>query len=124
MNHDPTTTIPATQNTDWGFWGTMETQAETAWPLAMQAISDATGQPMEPVRAFLDSTHGRHFADDVLNQIHVGNNLEQAIQAAVARWMGWTIDRRTSCDYGIPKGLPYLTGFVIHCEIAEDELAA
>jgi hypothetical protein len=31
--------------------------------------------------------------------------------------MGWTIGRQTSKQYGIPRGLPYLTGFVIHCEI-------
>ena len=34
--------------------------------------------------------------------------------------MGWTIGRQTSKQYGIPKGLPYLTGFVIHREIARD----
>ena len=29
-----------------------------------------------------------------------------------------TIGRLTSKQYGIPKGLPHLTGFVMHCEIA------
>ena len=29
-----------------------------------------------------------------------------------------TIGRLTSNQYGIPKGLPHLTGFVMHCEIA------
>jgi hypothetical protein len=38
--------------------------------------------------------------------------------------MGWTIDRRTSKDYGIPRGMPYLIGFVIHCEIGEEAMAA
>jgi hypothetical protein len=38
--------------------------------------------------------------------------------------MGWTIGRQTSKQYGIPRGLPYLTGFLIHCEIAEELLAA
>jgi len=38
--------------------------------------------------------------------------------------MGWTIGRQTSKDYGIPRGLPYLTGFVIHCEIVEESLVA
>ena len=33
--------IPASQNEDWGFWGTMNEHAEAAWPLAMTAISDA-----------------------------------------------------------------------------------
>ncbi len=32
--------------------------------------------------------------------------------------------RQTSKDYGIPRGLPYLTGFVIHCEIVDESLAA
>ncbi len=117
-------TIPATQNEDWGFFGTTNENAETAWPIAMTAISDATYQPLESVRAFLDSRHGRHFADDVLNEMLRGQSIQQAIDAATTRWMGWTISRQTSKQYGIPRDLPYLTGFVIHCEIVEDELAA
>ena len=31
--------------------------------------------------------------------------------------MGWRIDRKTSRDEGIPRGLPYLTGFVTHFAI-------
>ena len=114
-----TTQIPATQNESWGFYGTMNEQAEAAWPLAMTAISDATCQPLESVRTFLDSRHGRHFADDVQNGLYAGAALADAIEQATARWMGWTIGRSTSKQYGIPKGLPYLTGFVIHCEITE-----
>ena len=70
-----------------GFWQPDEHPA--AWPLPIDAISNAMGQPPEVVRAFPDSRQGRHFA-----------------------------------DYGIPRGLPYLTGFVIRCEIVEEELAA
>ena len=116
--------IPATQNDAWGFWGTMNEQASAAWPLAMTAISDATSQPLESVRIFLDSRHGRHFADDVQNGLHRGQALADAIHAATQQWMGWKIGRQTSKDYGIPRGLPYLTGFVIHCEIVEESLAA
>ncbi|CAI8819488.1 hypothetical protein [Methylococcus capsulatus] len=116
--------IPASRNEAWGFWGTMDQHAEVAWALAMTAISDATCQPLEPVRAFLDTRHGRHFADDVLNEMLRGHAIQQAVDAAVARWMGWTIGRRTSHEYGIPRGMPYLTGFVIHCEIVEETLAA
>ena len=114
-----TNPIPATQNDTWGFYGTMNEQAEAAWPLAMTAISDATCQPLESVRAFLDSRHGRHFADDVQNGLYAGDALADAINAATQRWMGWTIGRSTSKQYGIPKGMAYLTGFVIHCEITE-----
>ena len=117
------THIPATQNEAWGFWGSMNDQAPAAWPIAMTAISDATYQPLESVRAFLDSRHGRHFAVDVLNGLHAGSDLREAIHAATHRWMSWTIGRLTSKQHGIPKGLPYLTGFVIHCEIIEESLA-
>ncbi|CAK7018213.1 MAG: hypothetical protein KER_00713 [Kerstersia gyiorum] len=119
-----TTQIPATQNDTWGFWGTMNEHASAAWPLAMVAISDATSQPLESVRVFLDSRHGRHFGDDVQNGLYQGQPLAGAINAATQRWMGWTIGRQTSKQYGIPRGLPYLTGFVIHCEIVEESLAA
>ena len=115
--------IPATQNESRGFYGTMNEHAEAAWPLAMTAISDATYQPLESVRTFLDSRHGRHFADDVHNGLYAGANLKDAINAATQRWMGWTIGRQTSKDYGIPRGMPYLVGFVIHCEIIEEALA-
>ena len=118
------TAIPATCNETWGFWGAMNEHAATAWPLVMTAIADATGEDFDNTRAFLDSRHGRHFADDVLNEMLRGHTIQQAIDAAVTRWMGWTIGRQTSKDYGIPKGLPYLTGFVIHCEIVEESLAA
>lgn len=118
-----TTQIPATQNDDRGFWGAMSDRASTGWPLAMSAISDATDQPLESVRTFLDSRHGRHFADDVQDGLFRGEALQDAINAATQRWMRWTIGRHTSKQLGIPRGLPYLTGFVIHCEICE-ELAA
>jgi len=116
--------IPATQNEAWGFWGTMNEHASGAWPLATSAISDATGQPLESVRVFLDSRHGPPFADDVQNGLYEGKALANAINAATQRWMGWTIGRQTSKQYGIPRGLPYLTGFVNHCEILDESLAA
>jgi hypothetical protein len=117
-------TIPATQNDAWGFFGTMNENATVAWPIAMTAISDATYQPLVSVRLFLDSRHGRHFADDVINEMLRGHNIKQAIEAAVIRWMGWTIGRQTSKQYGIPKGLPYLTGFVINCELTDEAVSA
>ena len=36
--------------------------------------------------------------------------------------MGWTIGKRTEREHGIPRDLPYLTGWVMHCEI-EAEIA-
>ena len=116
--------IPATQNDAWGFWGTMNEHASVAWPLAMNAISNATGESLESVRIFLDSRHGRHFADGVQDGLYQGLALQDAILATTQQWMGWTIGRTTSKQYGIPRGLPYLTGFVIHCVIVDESLAA
>jgi hypothetical protein len=124
MNTNTNTSIPATQNEDWGFWGTMQDKAPAAWAIALPAIAEITGCATDAVRAFLDSRHGRHFADEVQNHLYLGKGLEQAVQAATQKWMGWSIGRHTAKDYGIPRGLPYLTGFVIHCEISEELLAA
>ena len=121
-NTNTNTSIPSTQNEDWGFWGTMQDKAPAAWAIALPAIAKITGCTPEAVRAFLDSRHGRHFADEVQNHLYVGKGLEQAVQAATQKWMGWSIGRHTAKDYGIPRGLPYLTGFVIHCEISEELL--
>jgi hypothetical protein len=117
--HIPAPHIPATQNTARGFFGGMDEQAATAWPIAMTAISDATGEPLESVRIFLDSRHGRHFADDVLSRQHGGHTLPDAIHATIRQWMDWKIGRQTSRQYGIPLGMPCLTGFVVHCGIDE-----
>ncbi|CDK97899.1 protein of unknown function [Magnetospirillum gryphiswaldense MSR-1 v2] len=111
-----------TNNSEWGFFGTIRDHADQAeaWNMAMTAIQTATGCPSHAVRDFLDSTSGRHFADDVANGLFAGQTLEVATEAAVSRWMGWKITRRTSRDTGIPSGLPYLTGFVAHFEIMAD----
>jgi hypothetical protein len=121
VRHAPSTTetrmtnssILPTENEAWGFWGTMGENAAAAWPRAFSAIRQATDADDHAVRAFLDSRHGRHFADEVSNHLHAGAALADAIGNAIASWMGWRIGRRTSHDTGIPAGLPYLTGFVI-----------
>ena len=118
-----TNNIPATQNETWGFWGTMQDKAPAAWTIALPAIAQITGCTPDAVRAFLDSRHGRHFADEVQNHLYVGKSLEQAVQATIQQWMGWSIGRHAARTYGIPRGMAYLTGFVIHCEICEEEFA-
>jgi hypothetical protein len=53
----------STNNTAWGFWGSIAQHAEAseAWTLAMPAIMTATGFSEAAVRDFLDSLHGRAF---------------------------------------------------------------
>lgn len=115
--------MPATQNEGWGFWGTMGAHADGAWPLAMEAVREATGEDGETVRAFLDSRYGRHFADEVLDGLKVSRMpLQAAITHTTVRWMALRIGKQTSREYGIPHGMAYLNGFVIHCGlIAETE---
>ena len=119
------TKVLPSNNEAWGFFGTIRHHAdpEQAWPLAFKAISNATGCADEGVRDFLDSRHGRHFADDVANGLFEGRGLADSINAAVDRWMDWTINRRTSRETGIPRGLPYLVGFVTDCEIMAEASA-
>ena len=112
--------LPATHNDLWGFWGTMREHAPTAWPIASKAIAEATGCEPEQVRAFLDSRIGRHFADDVQNRVFVGATLTGAIDTATQKWMAWNIGRNTAKRTGIPRGLPYLTSFVVQAAIDEE----
>ena len=115
--------ILPSQNKSWGFFGTVSRfgfnniDADAAWELAFQTIGKATSADDEDIRLFLDSRHGRHFADDVANELGKGHSLRDAIDAATARWMNWTISRRTSWHTGIPAELPYLTGFVLNAGI-------
>ncbi len=103
----------------WGFWGTMGGLACVAWPIAMNQIADVTDEPLESVRAFLDSKQGRHFADSVRDGLAAGLSINAAVAQAIAKWMDWKIGRITARETGIPRGLPYLTGFVIHCGLDE-----
>ena len=114
--------IPTTNNEAWGFYGTIrhDADAAAAWPIAITAVAGATGCAADEVRDFLDSRHGRNFADDVASQIFAGKPLAQAIAAAATKWMGWTIGRAIARETGIPRGLPYLTGFVMHAAIEAD----
>ena len=119
-----TTTILPTRNEPHGFWGTIgriendpAANPAKAWAVASRRIAEETTASPEGVRDFLDSRHGRHFADDVPGELARGDTLKEAIDTAIARWMGWRIDRRTSRETGIPKGLPYLTGFANHFAI-------
>ena len=105
-----------------GFYGTIDHHgdADVAWLIAMNSISDATGCADDEVRAFLDSRHGRHFAEDIANGLAAGKTIADAIEASTTRWMGWCIGAQAARETGIPHGLPYLTGFVINEGIAAD----
>jgi hypothetical protein len=96
--------------------------ATQAWQAASTMIAEETGLRPEAVRDFLDSRHGRHFADDVLNAPTASgpSTIDTAIEAAIRRWQGWRIGRTTEHGFGIPRGLPYLTGYVCHFAILDE----
>ena len=116
--------IPMTQNEAWGFWGTMGGHASLAWPIAITQVAEVTGEPFESVRAFLDSKQGRHFADTVQDGLSFGLAMDAAVTKAITKWMDWRIGRITARETGIPRGMPYLTGFVIHAQLIEESLTA
>ncbi len=119
-----TTTLPSA-NEAGGFFGAMQhggADPVQSWIAASAMIVAATGASPEGVRNFLDSRHGRHFADDVLSRLtELGpHRLQEAIEATVARWQAWRISRQTSRDEGIPRGLPHLAGWVGHFQILDE----
>ncbi len=116
--------IPTTQNEAWGYWGTMRGHASVAWPIAMTQVAEATGEPFESVRAFMDSKQGRHFADSVQDGLASGLAMDAAVTKAITKWMDWKIGRITARETGIPRGMPYLTGFVIHAQLIEESLTS
>jgi hypothetical protein len=110
-----------TQNEGYGFFGTMACIGQDsphAWACALPLVMAATGCPDWAARDFLDSRHGRHFADEVAGHIGRGLALEPAIRAAIAVHQGWRTNRTTARTHGIPAGLPYLTGWVGYYEMS------
>ena len=112
------------RNTEWGFWRTISRieNANTidpamAWEITSRRISEAITASPEGVRDFLDSRHGRHFADDLAIVLSRGETMSNAIDAAITRWMDWRISPETSRETGIPPGLPYFTGLAGHFDI-------
>ena len=72
-----TTNIPSTQNTDWGFWGTIDNgkhNPQVEWNKAfifiksLAAKVDGKAVSDEEIRGFLDSKSGRHLANGVIDQ--------------------------------------------------------
>jgi hypothetical protein len=118
-------TILSSRNEDYGFFRTIticperDRRSSEVWSLASRLIADAihanSDEEIIGIGDFLDSHMGRHFADDVVGNLTGCNiGLEAAIGAAIRRWQGWRIDRKTERVHGIPAGLPYLTGWVQH----------
>ncbi|MGA3984031.1 hypothetical protein KN198_01110 [Ralstonia solanacearum] len=109
-------------NSGCDFRGTMKEHANEAFPLALAAISKATGLPLTSVRLFLDCEFGRTFAAEVLYNLSEGQALAPAIDAITNRWKTNKIDAQTHHTHGLPVGLPYLRSFVQLSQIVDDLL--
>ncbi|AZU56691.1 hypothetical protein ACQCQ6_23590 [Ralstonia pseudosolanacearum] len=100
-----------TTNREAGFYGALRYSAAAAWPLAMVAISKATGAAPRVVRFFLDSAYGEQFGEEVLNAIALG--VEGAINCVIEEWMSRVVDEQTAKARGIRPGPSYLVSLLI-----------
>ncbi|WP_052000166.1 hypothetical protein [Caenispirillum salinarum] len=120
-------TTGPTANGDLGFFGTMARAVDPydAWQRATAAVGVATRGTKEGVELFLDSKQGRHFADDVLNELAAGLgsvSLQEAIDRTIDTWKSRPIGSWIEKREGIPRELPYLTGFVAFYDIEIENL--
>ncbi|MGA4113926.1 hypothetical protein ACI2VH_16715 [Ralstonia nicotianae] len=109
-------------NSGCDFRGTMKEHATEAFPLALAAISKATGLPLTSVKLFLDCDLGRNFAAEVLYNLSEGQALAPAIDAVTNRWKTKKIDTQVHHTYGLPVGRPYLKSLVQLSQIVDDFL--
>ena len=91
------------QNKEWGFFGTVNGDQESAWNAAFEAVQASTGADDDQVRRFLDSRRGRHLADDV--------NCD-GLAGAIAKWEAWKPGKTLQRDVRVPKGATYLAAEV------------
>ena len=52
--------------------------------------------------------------------LRVAPHVIDTLLLTTALWMAWRIGPRTARETGIPHGLPYLAGFVMHAAIEAD----
>lgn len=80
-----------------GFFGTIAAHVPdpaAAFADAATRIARAVGCESRAVWAFLDSRHGRLFADDVAIELAAGRDLATAMDAVIDRWQDWRMAGR------------------------------
>jgi hypothetical protein len=83
----------ATENPEWGFFGTIRSQgrdSNAAWAIAIETVADFWPSAHRKIalrraRQFLDSSGGRHLADDVGD----ANDLANTIWTRLPAYRGW-----------------------------------
>ena len=107
-----------TMNEGYGFFGTIEGAANRevacrAWARAMDLVREATGCRSDAIRDFLDSAHGRVFADIVADRLPAG--VDTAVATTVREWTEKRVSVRYARRFGVPFGASQLKSTVLVC---------
>ncbi len=78
--------VPATNNEEWGFWGTIRQAGVTGghacevWAEAVGAVASVMKVNTEKARDLLDSRFGRHLADQIIGSAEVGEDIRKLLK--------------------------------------------
>ncbi len=106
--------LPSSRFPSRGYWNTMRKasiEPALAWPIAMMALIDATGEPVEAIRVFLDSRMGDQFAREVIEHMGAGVGLGRAVRIVTDTWMARSLDEIARLVYRL-DALPFLVGWI------------
>lgn len=102
-----------TNNPSNGFYGTVHGNKNVAWKEAMKQLQNETGLDQQDIATFLDSTCGRHFADQVNDSLAAGNKISYAIADAIMIHQGYSFSREQRKEWNIARNIPtYLHGLI------------
>jgi hypothetical protein len=117
-----------TANTGWGFTSAVESapiNAAAAFDAAAREIGLVTGTSPWAACVFLDSRHGRHFGDDVVNAIgDAGGDAGKAVHIAVGRWLDAPAQKDLREKAGAPAGTDALTALCVIIETQMESVPA
>lgn len=99
-----------------GFFGAIAAHVSdpaAAYADATRLCAQTVGCEPGAVRAFLDSRHGRLFADDVALALARAGDFATAVRVVFDRWQSWRMDGR---GRAAPSG-PFLAGTIQACAV-------
>jgi hypothetical protein len=106
--------LPRPRNLSRGFWGTLGKagiEPAMAWPIALLALMDTSGEPLESISTFLDSRMGEQFARAVMVHTHAGAGIGRAVRLVTDDWMARPLDEIARLVYRLDD-LPFLVGWI------------
>jgi hypothetical protein len=106
--------LPCPRDLSRGFWGAIRKagiEPAVAWPIALLALMDATGEPLESIRIFLESRMGDQFARAVVAHTRTGIGLGRSVRLVTDDWMARPLDEIARLVYRLDE-LPFLVGWI------------